>query len=150
MLPRSSDKSEFLSTFKSISRHEHRYSVFSDFVIMSAISLHNAVNKIDALEAEYMNIVGRYSKEDAHKFAKLLGCLINLLDAEPTDVLGQLYMELELGNDGTGQFFTPPTISELMSQMSLSDDLKDLGKPFVTVSEPACGWNGLGVCQAND
>ena len=48
-------------------------------------------------------------------FGRLLGILVALLGAEPKDILGQLYMSLELGNTNTGQFFTPPEVSELMA-----------------------------------
>lgn len=40
-----------------------------------------------------------------------------VLDPEPRDVLGGLYMELELGNKNAGQFFTPPYISEFMAEL---------------------------------
>lgn len=143
VLPNSSNKSAFINTFNGIARHKHRYAVFSDFVLMSAIAIHNAVNPVESLEAEYMEIVGRYSKGGVNELAKLLGILIELLESEPTDVLGQLYMELELGNSNTGQFFTPSSISELMAQITMGDELKEVDKPFVTLSEPACGAGGM-------
>ncbi len=66
-----------------------------------------------------------------------------LLDPEPYDVLGRLYMELELGSTHTGQFFTPPELSELMARLSYGDALATLDKPFVTLQEPACGAGGM-------
>ena len=42
----------FIKTFDSIAKQNHRYTVFSDFVTISAISLHNAVNTLDHLEAD--------------------------------------------------------------------------------------------------
>jgi len=133
----------FIKTFDSIAKQNHRYTVFSDFVTISAISLHNAVNKLDHLEAEYMEIIKKYSKEEALLFSKLLGIVIDLLEDEPKDVLGELYMELNLGNAKTGQFFTPNSVSELMAKISYDDDLKELKKPFITLSEPACGAGGM-------
>lgn len=133
----------FIKTFDSIAKQNHRYSVFSDFVTISAIFLHNAVHKLDHLEAEYMEIINKYSKEEALLFSKLLGIVIDLLEDEPKDVLGELYMELNLGNAKTGQFFTPNSVSELMAKISYDDDLKELKKPFITLSEPACGAGGM-------
>ena len=46
------DRNDFIKTFNNIARHRHRYEVFRDFVTMSAISLHNAVNKNDEMEEE--------------------------------------------------------------------------------------------------
>jgi type I restriction-modification system DNA methylase subunit len=129
----------FIKIFDGIAKHNHRYTIFSDFVTLSAISLHNAVNKLDHLEAEYMEIIGKYTKDEANSFSKLLAELINMLEEEPKDVLCGLYMELNLSNNKTGQFFTPNHISELMAKISYDDDLRELKKPFISLSEPACG-----------
>jgi len=110
---------------------------------MAAIAMHNGIVRDEKLEAEYLQIVGRYSKEEATAFARLLGELVILLDPEPYDVLGRLYMELELGSTHTGQFFTPPELSELMARLSYGDALATLDKPFVTLQEPACGAGGM-------
>ncbi len=133
----------FVKTFNDIARHRHRYEVFRDFVTMAAIAVHNGIARDEKLEAEYLQIVGRYAKEDVTSFAHLLGQLVILLDPEPYDVLGRLYMELELGSTHTGQFFTPPELSELMAGLSYGDALATLDKPFVTLQEPACGAGGM-------
>lgn len=101
------DKQTFISLFNSIARHYHRYTVFTDFVTMSAISLHNAINKLETLENEYLQIVGKYKKDEVDLFCELFANFIQLIEVEPRDVLGSLYMELELGNTNNGQFFTP-------------------------------------------
>jgi type I restriction-modification system DNA methylase subunit len=134
---------EFVRAFNGIARHRHRYEVFRDFVTMSAISLHNALYRNETLEAEYMAIVKRYSKDEANEMARLLGSLVILLEPEPRDILGQLYMSLELGNTNAGQFFTPPEVSELMARISYDGALQTLEKPFITVCEPACGAGGM-------
>jgi hypothetical protein len=72
-----------------------------------------------------------------------LAVLVELLEPEPRDILGGLYMELELGNDNTGQFFTPPEISLMMAQMLYGDQLREIDQPFITLSEPACGAGGM-------
>ena len=134
---------EFIKTFNGIARHQHRYTTFQDFVTIVAITLHNAIHKNEKHEAEYLQVVSRYSREDVNEMCKLLALLIDLLDPEPRDVLGPLYMELELGNTNTGQFFTPPEVSKLMAMMVYGEELKTLEKPFVTLSEPACGAGGM-------
>lgn len=134
---------EFVRAFNGIAKHRHRYEVFRDFVTMSAISLHNAIRKSESLESEYMDIVKRYSQDEAIEISRLLGRLVLLLEVAPCDILGQLYMELDLGNTNAGQFFTPPEVSELMARISYGEVLKNLNKPFVTVCEPACGAGGM-------
>ena len=135
--------SDFVRSFNKIAAHRHRYEVFRDFVTMAAISMHNAIRKDPALEAEYLQIVKRYEADQVSEICALFGKLVLLLDSEPQDVLGQLYMALELGNTQAGQFFTPPEISELMARMTYGDELQNLAKPFITLSEPACGAGGM-------
>ncbi len=134
---------EFVSAFNHIARHKHRYEVFRDFVTMAAIAIHNAVNKYDKLEAEYLQIAGKYSRDELSLFCALFGRLVLLLDENPRNILGELYMSLDLGNAGTGQYFTPSDVSELMAQISYGESLRTLSKPFVTISEPACGAGGM-------
>jgi type I restriction-modification system DNA methylase subunit len=136
-------RKQFIKTFNAIANHRHRYEVFRDFVTMAAISLHNAVNKVDALEQEYLQIVGRYERKEVSNFCELLAHVIEMLEPEPRDVLGGLYMELELGNDNTGQFFTPPDVSLMMAQMTYGYQLKNMEYPYITLSEPASGAGGM-------
>ncbi len=134
---------QFLDTFKSVALYKHRYDVFRDFVTMSAISLRNAVVKNPELEEEYLKIIHSYEKDDQQKFPQLLAILVELLEFEPKDVLGTLYSTLELTSKDKGQFFTPHTISEFMAQILIDDDLEHINKPFLTLSEPACGAGGM-------
>jgi hypothetical protein len=138
---------EFLKLFAGIAREKHRYDVFRDFVTCAAISMHNVAHKgtarAEVLEAEYMAVVGKYRKEDVSSFSELLAKLIGLYDDRPRDILGQLFMSLDLGSDHTGQFFTPPEISELMAKVIYGDELRTMDKPFITLCEPACGAGGM-------
>lgn len=140
---------EFLRKLNDIAKHQHRYDVFRDFVTMAAISLHNGIVRDPVLEEEYLGIIGRYSKEDARRFPELLGELVMMLEVEPADVLGAVYLELGLGNDNAGQFFTPPAVSKLMAQVTHGETLKDLKAPFITLSEPACGAGGMVLAFVN-
>lgn len=134
---------EFLKLFRDTGRQRHRYEVFRDFVTMAALSLHNAINKVEKLEEEYLSIIRRYDREDVERFPRLLAALVEVLEIEPWDALGQLYMELEIASEHVGQFFTPPEVSELMARLTYGEEIKNLTKPFVTVQEPACGAGGM-------
>ncbi|WP_157679595.1 N-6 DNA methylase [Methylovulum psychrotolerans] len=104
----------------------------------------------ESLEKEYLEIVGRYSKEEVNLFCELLANFIELSEPEPADILGSLYMELELGNLNNGQFFTPHEISLLMAKLTYGNMLKNLDKPFITLSEPACGAGGMVLAFVNE
>lgn len=146
-------RNEFLKLFQNTARHRHRYDVFRDFVTLSAITLHNAMFNpygVDAWptiaqerEREYLKIIGSYDKQDREAFPLLFAHLVGMLDPEPRDILGPLYMELEVASKDQGQFFTPPELSELMARLSYGPELANLQKPFVTVAEPACGAGGM-------
>lgn len=142
-------RKEFLVTFRGVALYKHRYDVFRDFVTMTAISLRNAVVMDEALEQEYLNLIGAYQKEDQQQFPKLLGLLVELLEHGPLDILGGLFETLELTSKDKGQFFTPNPISQLMSNILGCDELKHLDKPFITLSEPACGAGGMVLAFVN-
>lgn len=134
----------FKKTFRELAPYKHRYEVFRDFVTMAACSLHNTIHKETGREEEYLRIIAGYKKPDQEAFSKLLGCLIEALDSEPRDILGPLYMELEIANKDAGQFFTPPELSELMANLTFGSELIKLEtQPFITAGEPACGAGGM-------
>ncbi|WP_374352638.1 N-6 DNA methylase [Limnohabitans sp.] len=145
-------RAEFIRQFNALAQHKRRYEVFRDFVTLSAISLNNVMEpdaeRKAALESEYMGIIRAYSHEQAHGFAELLGLVVNMLEHTPQDVLGELYMELDLGNERAGQFFTPNTISQFMARLNGVEPPP--GQNFVRVCEPACGAGGmvLAIAQA--
>ena len=130
---------EFIREFGRLAPHQHRYDVFRDFVTIMAISIYNALAKDEHYEAEYMGIIGRYKKEEATQFAHFFAHVTMMLEASPRDVLGEIYAALNLSNAKTGQYFTPWPIAEFMAQIAHGEELSDLKRPFVTVSEPSCG-----------
>lgn len=138
-------RAEFIRQFNALAQHKRRYEVFRDFVTLSAISLNNVMEpdagRKATLESEYMNIIRAYSHEQAQGFAELLGLVVNMLEPTPQDVLGDLYMELDLGNERAGQFFTPNTISQFMARLNGVEPPP--GQNFVKVCEPACGAGGM-------
>ena len=138
----------FIALFNEIARYKNPYSVFSDFVTMSAISLHNSVNPDAGLEKEYLEIINSYDKKHIDIFPELLACCVEALEI-PQDFLGSLYMELELGNSRTGQFFTPYPVSQMMASMLCGGSCSLLEREeFITLSEPAgLWWYGDRFCR---
>mgnify|MGYP000232899357 FL=1 len=134
----------FKQTFRQLAPYRHRYEVFRDFVTMAACSLHNGIHKDEVREEEYLQIIGQYKPDDQQAFPKLMAQLVAALDEEPRDILGPLYMELEIANKDAGQFFTPPELSELMAQMTFAQELDKLAtQAFITAGEPAAGAGGM-------
>ncbi|WP_311245272.1 MULTISPECIES: N-6 DNA methylase [unclassified Microbacterium] len=133
--------------------------VFRDFCELSALSLRNGADLHgrhtgggwDTREARYLEIAGGYSQEENERFAELLAHVVVTLEEGLDDVLGNLYMSLELGNGGLGQFFTPFSISTVMAKMTVADIAKAQNRPeIITIQEPACGSGGMVLAVANE
>jgi hypothetical protein len=130
----------------------HRHSmkqVFTDLMEVSAIAISNAVDRrqFEDREARYMEVVRRYGAEEFRKLAALFPYIVEAMDreGEPTDLLGQIFHDLELHNAWHGQFFSPGPLAEMMARMTVEPDhMKDAisRKGFVTFFEPA---GGVGV-----
>lgn len=133
-------------------RHRH-WQVFTDFVTMTACALSNVVDRVhfDVREAMYMECVRRYTKEELENFPKMLAELTLAFEEGPRDVLGEIFMELELGNDRAGQFFTPMSVCELMARIQIDERLeKEIEhKGFVTLNDPACGAGAMLIAFGN-
>jgi type I restriction-modification system DNA methylase subunit len=52
-------------------------------------------------------------------------------------------MDLELSNSRAGQFFTPYSVAKLMAEMTHGESLKNIDKPFITLSDPAAGAGAI-------
>lgn len=147
--------------------HSHDpYTVFADFVEVSAIAISSKVDQsqFEAREKRYLEIVGKYKREEVNRFAAMFAelqmCYSTRIDAigdpgsghEPAsglgDVLGEIFMALELGNARAGQFFTPYSVSLLMAMMTVGDGASIREQGFVTLQEPACGSAGMVVATA--
>lgn len=64
------------------------------------------------------------------------------------DFLGELYMLCELGNDASGQFFTPYDVCRCMVEISGGSDPAAENAGFFSVSDPACGAGALLIAFA--
>lgn len=136
------------------SRRHNTWQVFHDFVAMSAISIRNATDsrERDKYEQQYLDIVKRYDKEEVDRFPLMLAHLVGALENDLSDILGQLFSELELGNKWKGQFFTPDCVCRLMAKMIYGEDLKEKlrTQPTITVQEPAVGGGAMIIALARE
>ncbi|MDX3020045.1 N-6 DNA methylase [Streptomyces acidiscabies] len=123
--------------------------VFDNFVEMAALAVRNAVDvrgskAWEAREARYLQIAGRYSTRELNRFAEALALVTLEMQREPCDVLGGLYMELELGNERLGQFYTPYDVARLMAEMQIDSVVEQVQRDgFAGLYEPACGAGGF-------
>lgn len=133
--------------------------VWRDWIAAMATAISNAVDRRQPVwnerEAEYMAVVKRYGTkagEVMDVFAQCKAMVVDALELEPRDLLGGLYMALELGNDAAGQFFTPYRVCLTMARMLVTDraelDAMIRARGYIAASEPAIGGGAMVVAFA--
>ena len=128
--------------------------VYRDFVELGAIAYANVFPQPNAagLEERYSNIIRDYREKDRAIFPRLLAHLVDAQSCERCDVLGELYMSLDAGSARLGQFYTPASISDVLSRLATCDaqhlrkTVDEVG--FITSHEPAAGAGALVIHQA--
>lgn len=164
------DKKYFIKCFEKLSYNKHSYSAWSDVITLFALSIINPVTRIlycaednkfkkvwDKREERYLQIINTYNKELQQLFPEMFACIVNELDKNPyQDLLGQIYMELQISNKNAGQFFTPYSVCQCMAEMTiekkvLKQAVKEVG--WCTMNDSACGGGATliaGLEKCND
>ena len=144
-------KAEFCRLVRENARRHSLQQVFRDFCELSALSFSNATDRVnfDKREARYMQIVRQYERDEVDRFPRMLACVVRELEMGMSDVMGSLFMALELGNADKGQFFTPYPVATLMARLTLGDVAAHVERAgFVSLSEPAAGAGGMVIAAA--
>ena len=126
------------------------YNIFADWIECCALSIANTVTAIhgevwQAREKQYNAIMSKYNEEERNKFPVIFNILVEELEENPRDVLGEAFMRGGLGSDEGGQFFTPFSISRMLSDISVSAPAEG---ETVSLSEPSCGSGGSIIAAA--
>lgn len=110
-------------------------------------------NDCDWLIERASSSTSRITKQAAEEIPKLYDPTIEAFDNNPyQDLLGDVYMRLNLGNKNVGQFFTPYHIADMMAQLgvdesSVTRQIAEHG--YVTVNEPAAGGGANVIAMAH-
>lgn len=120
--------------------------IFADWVHCAALAIQNSCQMIhDRLwserEQEYIALMKQYTPEEQQQMFQMFALLTYAFDADPADLLGEIYMESGCGNKGTGQFFTPFHLSRMTADLLLDDDVSE-EKPVI-LDEPSAGSGGM-------
>ncbi|EMF7494923.1 SAM-dependent DNA methyltransferase [Salmonella enterica] len=142
-------RSRFISVFKSTGRHLHRWEVFSDFLSLAASELDMVRIRTPESMEHCRKICARYEASDIANMQEMFRLMVCALEAKFHDFLGAIFMELELGDNHRGQYFTPYSVQCLMARMlmpGIQDTIRREG--IVTVSDPASGAAGMLIAYA--
>lgn len=139
----------FVSVFRDTARNLRRWEVFSDFITLAASELDMARIRTPENIEHSREICAKYSESDISNMHELFGLMICALEAKFHDFLGAIFMELELGDDRNGQYFTPYNVQSLLARLLMPDVDETIRREgFVTVSDPASGAAGMIVAYA--
>ena len=100
---------------------------------------------LDAVQdpAGYRQCLDRYTREQGQEFSRLLGLYVDAVEDQPFhDILGEIFMRLDVNSVRAGQFMTPWNIAEMMARMQFDrEDFERVvqEKGAVTVCDPAVG-----------
>lgn len=149
------NKKQIVKLLHSISGRYSLYQVFSDWIEVSAIAIRNACTLIrddvwEKREKRYFDIIENYTDDERTGFAKMLALLTKEFERELrekclTDVLGEIYMEMEAGNKHLGQVFTPYSLALLCAKLVIDDNTEIV--PFL---EPCCGGGSMVIAIAQE
>lgn len=150
---RAQEQKRFVKLFSELCQWNTPWERWNDMVTMFAVEIANTVDWThEAKRSElYATISRKYSAEERETFARLLAEMVERLDENPfQDFLGSMYMELELGNDHVGQFFTPFNICRMMARMTVKEQAKEEIEKhgYVVLNDPACGGGATLIAAA--
>jgi type I restriction-modification system DNA methylase subunit len=139
-------KKEFISLLENINKSKRASEVFYDWLIMAAAALYSWKKDKD-VENDYLRVVKAYTKEQLDKFARLLAIIVKAMHEEKTDFLGNIFMQLNMGNKRLSQFFTPYNISSMMAEITLPDKINK--KRIIKILDPSCGSGVMLISAAS-
>lgn len=127
---------------------------FGDMIDAMFLSTMNGIDRSDAWQTRedaYMAIVARHPREAIEDMVKVYAALSMEYPLLRSDPLGEIYMELGLGQDG--QVFTPWSVSMLTAGLAFGGDRASVGaaiaeRGHVSISDPASGSGALGLAAA--
>ena len=142
-------KEKFVKPLEEVAYHKHCYArdVFRDWIASSALAASGYLmvrageveigkSRIDRADA----ILSGYGEKDIQTMLELSGTLRKELQEDPRDLLGELYMKLQVNNSSLGQIFTPFCVSELMSSiLNTGEDDND----SLDISDCCCGSGSM-------
>ena len=142
-MTKQANNQQFIKIFNKLAYRFSPWEVWKDFIVMFACAISNSLDKThyEEREALYLKTIQKYNKEERALFPQLAAeTVIALEENQEQDFLGNIFINLGLGNKSGGQFFTPYHICELMAKVTIGDILPQIKKnSYITVCDPCCG-----------
>lgn len=137
---------------------KNRFEVWNDLMTVFAIEIQNSCTRPlkdtekfsevwNKREQEYITVMKKYSEYERKIISQMFSLIVMELDKNPDqDLLGKLYMLLEISSKHAGQFFTPFGVSQMMSEImfdkkTVSRAVKEHG--YFSIYDATCGAGGM-------
>lgn len=118
--------------------HMHSYDLYRNWLEGTWAFLNAPIN-----DHVFRECLDKYTYEQGAEFGRLLGVYTDAVEEMPfQDILGELFMRLDVNSVRAGQFMTPYHIAELMARMQFSKEDFEATvaeKGEVSVCDPAVG-----------
>lgn len=134
-------KMEIIKSMQKMSGKYSVYGIFSDWVQMLSLAISNSIDLIhrEERERQYLDIAKKYTPDEMKEICDLTGMLTSAAEQEMTDILGHVYMHMDVSSRALGQFFTPYHVAKLTACLSTIDTAEIEQVGYMTVNEPSCG-----------
>ena len=138
------DSSKLAAQFEKASHGSGMFELWDAFISSFAAMLAaGSGNECDWLIERAAGSTSRITDGAKEDVPKLYDPVIEAFEDNPwQDLLGDVYMRLDIGNKKTGQFFTPYNVADMMARMSINESTvtKAIAEHgYVKVNEPAAG-----------
>lgn len=140
-------KKKIIAGLRQASGRYSEYEVFTDWIRCCAIAISNQCTMFHGdiwqqREDEYISTMKKYERDERELLREMFFMLADALEEKFSDVLGEIYMEEEMGSKSAGQFFTPYHVSKLCARLAL-ENLKPDESGIWHINEPSCGGGGM-------
>lgn len=131
---------EILNIIQQLSRKYGNLRVIQDFIEIASIDI---VAPFMNRQTRRASLCEHYTKEELSLMQKLFFLISKEIEKHPRDVLGDIYMQLNIANKQMGQCFTPRSIGHLTARMilpsvdTIQQEIQQSG--FYRFYEPSCG-----------
>lgn len=143
----------FTAHFKELCQRSERWTIWYDFLEMTAIAISNSVdsNHFEQREKQFNKIRARYTDKEYRHFQMMASEMVQDLEERPDqDYLGTMYMELELNDKDHGQVFTPYSLCRMCADHTVMHaDEVIAQKGYCTVYDPTVGAGALLIAARN-
>lgn len=144
---------DFARKLESMCGRRSRWEIWKDMMEMFAATISNAVDERhrETREKRFRDIAEQYSEAEMENFAELFARMVMEMEqGGHRDYLGELYMELGLGSDAGGQFFTPYDVCRMMGRLTLPEAEEMIRRDgWIAISDCAAGAGATLIAAAD-